>query len=247
MAKTFNQKIKILYLIQMLMLNTDEEHVLNMQEIIALLDEKGIKSERKSIYDDFETMRQFGIAVRFKKSNPSGYYLETREISLDDILIILKSIRRNQEVSIQQYESLVERISKFLSIYQKEKLQQIEAEENKKDEQAKAEQKMESAQVEVSQENQHTASVEKQKDDKKEEVQILFKEKHTNAIKVKFGNEINIKQHKESIYKVKVMTAVNPDFYGWVSSHGMGIKIVKPKAVAEEYRVYLKKLLKQYK
>lgn len=247
MAKTFNQKIKILYLIQMLMLHTDEEHVLNMQEIIGLLDEKGIKSERKSIYDDFETMRQFGIAVKFKKSNPSGYYLETRELSLEDVMVVMRSLRKNEEVTQQQYDHLVESIGRFLSIYQRDKLQEVETEEVKQKEQMENHQNAETVQADVMREHQDIILEEKQKEDKKQEIQILFKEKHTNALKAQFGDDIHIKQHKESIYKVKVMTVVDAAFYGWVSSHGMGIKIVKPKTVAEEYRVYLKKLLKQYK
>ena len=81
----------------------------------------------------------------------------------------------------------------------------------------------------------------------KEEIQLLFKEKHIDAVRKQFGSDINIKEHKEGIYKVKVMTAVNARLFGWLSSFGLGIKIVKPKNAAEDYRLYLKKLLKQYK
>lgn len=226
MAKAFNQKMKILYLIQMLMQNTDSEHVLNMQEIISWLDEKGIKSERKSIYDDFDTMRQVGIAVRFKKSQPSGYYIESRELDLPEIQTIVKAIRRSKDIEPEKADALIEKLGRYLSIYQAEKL--IVDEEPK----------------EVSQE---VTAEENPDAENREEIQILFKEKYIDAVKLKFGENINIKQHKESIYKVKVMTVVDASFYGWMSSHGIGIKIVKPKTVAEDYRIYLKKLLKQYK
>lgn len=227
MAKAFNQKMKILYLIQMLMKNTDAEHVLNMQEIIALLDEKGIKSERKSIYDDFETMRQFGISVRFKKSQPSGYYVESRDLDLPEIQTIVRALKSSKDISPEEMERLMEKLSHYLSIYQTERMIVEEVEEEQT-------QELEEHLQEVIEEP-------------KEEVQILFKEKHTGAVLQQFGPDINIKQHKDSIYKVKVMTVVDAAFYGWLSSHGMGIKVVKPKNVAEDYRIYLKKLLKQYK
>ena len=180
MAKAFNQKLKILYLMQMLTEQTDKDHVLNMQQIIGILDEKGIKAERKSIYDDIETLRQFGGPVRFTKIPPSGYYVE-------------KSV-----------PEVVEEASE----------QSIEPDET---------------------------------EEAKEEIQLLFKEKHIDAVRKQFGSDINIKEHKEGIYKVKVMTAVNARLFGWLSSFGLGIKIVKPKNAAEDYRLYLKKLLKQYK
>lgn len=244
MAKAFNQKMKILYLIQMLMQNTDSEHVLNMQEIIAALDEKGIKSERKSIYDDFETIRQFGIGVRFKKSQPSGYYIETRELDLPEVQMIVKAIRNSKEIAPEKLEVLIEKLSRPLSIYQAEQLRK-EAEEATAENEALAgtgaSMKSSVSAAGIS------GTIQVQDVQGKEEIQLLFKEKHTEAVKKQFGEDINIKQHKESIYKVKVMTEVDSQFFGWVSSHGMGIKIVKPKNVAEDYRIYLKKLLKQYK
>ena len=241
MAKAFNQKMKILYLIQILMKYTDENHVLNMQEIITELDEKGIKSERKSIYDDFETMRQFGVAVRFKKSQPSGYYIETRDLNQKEIYTLVKGLRASTDLPKEEVESLIQKLKRYLSIYQVESMMaELEMEAS-----AKAKEVAEQNIIkEVSRQIQHKQVEEELS---QEEIQLLFKEKHTNAVIQHFGEDIHIKQHKESIYKVKVTTVVDAKFYGWLSSHGMGIKVVKPKHVAEEYRIYLKKLLKQYK
>ena len=51
MAKSNNQKAKILYLERMLQ-ETGEHCTLSMQEILERLGEHGINAERKSIYDD---------------------------------------------------------------------------------------------------------------------------------------------------------------------------------------------------
>ena len=56
MAKSCNQKGKILYLQKMLSETTSQNPV-TMQEILAKLEEQGIRAERKSIYDDMETLR----------------------------------------------------------------------------------------------------------------------------------------------------------------------------------------------
>ena len=60
MAKSCNQKGKILYLQKMLSETTSQNPV-TMQEILAKLEEQGIRAERKSIYDDMETLRDFGM------------------------------------------------------------------------------------------------------------------------------------------------------------------------------------------
>lgn len=74
MAKTHSQKSKILFLERML-LETGEDHVVSMQDILAMLLEQGIRAERKSIYDDMETLREVGMDIQFRRARPSGYYL----------------------------------------------------------------------------------------------------------------------------------------------------------------------------
>lgn len=74
MAKSINQKGKILYL-EKILLATDEKHTCSMQDILSQLMEYGIKAERKSIYDDMEVLRGFGMDIRFRRGKPGGYYL----------------------------------------------------------------------------------------------------------------------------------------------------------------------------
>ena len=74
MAKSNNQKAKILYLEKMLK-ETGEHHALSMQEILEILREYGISAERKSIYADVEVLRAFGMDIRYTRERPGGYYL----------------------------------------------------------------------------------------------------------------------------------------------------------------------------
>lgn len=74
MAKSYNQKGKILYLERILQ-GTGENHTVSMQEILDELTEQGISAERKSIYDDMEVLRLFGMDIRYKRGKSGGYYL----------------------------------------------------------------------------------------------------------------------------------------------------------------------------
>lgn len=78
MAKTVNQKGKILYL-EKILKETKEGHPYSMQEILDRLTGYGIKAERKSIYDDMEVLRSFGMDIRFKRGKSAGYYVVESE------------------------------------------------------------------------------------------------------------------------------------------------------------------------
>ena len=74
MAKSSNQKGKILYLERMFW-ECGSQGTLTMQEILTRLEEKGIRAERKSIYDNLETLRSFGMDIQYRRGKQGGYYL----------------------------------------------------------------------------------------------------------------------------------------------------------------------------
>ena len=61
MAKSEKQKLKLLYLMQLLLEKTDEEHAVTMPEIIEYLEKNDIQAERKSIYNDIQLLTDFGL------------------------------------------------------------------------------------------------------------------------------------------------------------------------------------------
>ena len=63
MPKSPNQKLKLLYLMEILLQQTDERHPMTVPEMIAQLAQRGVSAERKSIYGDLEALRTFGIDI----------------------------------------------------------------------------------------------------------------------------------------------------------------------------------------
>ena len=76
MARSYNQKAKVLYLERMLN-ESSKENPVTMQEILNRLEEQGIKAERKSIYDDMETLREFGMKIQYRRGKKTE--LQTTE------------------------------------------------------------------------------------------------------------------------------------------------------------------------
>ena len=75
MAKGSNQKQKLLYLAKIFFTETDEQHGLTLSEITARLRSYDIFVERKTLYQDFEELRHFGLDIIARKEGRSYHYL----------------------------------------------------------------------------------------------------------------------------------------------------------------------------
>ena len=75
MPRSQGQKLKLLYLMKILQEKTDEHHALTVGELIEALGRYDIAAERKSIYDDLEALRFFGLDIETVRSKYTGYYL----------------------------------------------------------------------------------------------------------------------------------------------------------------------------
>lgn len=73
-GKIFGSEIKLLYLMQVLRENTDENHPMSTPDIIKYLENQGIHAERKSIYNDMECLADFGYDVVQVQSRLGGRY-----------------------------------------------------------------------------------------------------------------------------------------------------------------------------
>ena len=71
-SKSPNQKLKLLYLMRILLQRTDESHPMTVAEMIAALSAYDISAERKSIYADLEALRLFGIDIIQTKSKTTA-------------------------------------------------------------------------------------------------------------------------------------------------------------------------------
>ena len=61
MPKSFNQKMRLLALIDIFNEFTDENHGLSLEQIQQKLSEKEIKADRKTLYVDFENLEDYGL------------------------------------------------------------------------------------------------------------------------------------------------------------------------------------------
>ncbi len=120
MAKGTNQKLKLLYLLDVLMRNTDEEHPMGMKAIIEYLAGVDVSAERKSIYSDMEELRRFGIDV---ESNAKGYYIASRDFEIPELKMLVDSVSASKFITEKKSDKLIKKIESLASRHDGYKLQ----------------------------------------------------------------------------------------------------------------------------
>lgn len=124
MAKSAGQKLKLLYLIKMLEENTDEQHVLSTAEIIDRLAANDIHSERKSIYDDIEKLREFGYDIISVSSRQGGgYYLASREFELPELKLLVDAVQSSRFITTRKSRDLIKKLEQKAGRHDAGKLQ----------------------------------------------------------------------------------------------------------------------------
>ena len=122
MAKSTLQKSKLLYFMKIFQESTDDEHGLTMGELIDALDAYGIAAERKSIYDDIETLRAFGLEIELRKEKQFRYHLVSRDLELPELKLLVDSVQSSKFISHKKSMELIKKLEGFTSRYQAQRL-----------------------------------------------------------------------------------------------------------------------------
>lgn len=113
--KSSNQKLKLMYLAKILLEKTDDEHTLTVPEMISELSKHGISSERKSIYDDLECLRVFGLDICSRKSRTTDYYIGSRDFELPELKLLVDSVQASKFITSKKSMELISKIEKLAS------------------------------------------------------------------------------------------------------------------------------------
>lgn len=123
MAKGANSKIKILYLLKIMLERTDDKHGLTILQISDALLEHGITAERKALYDDIETLRVFGIDIEQRKSTSVCYHVVNRDFELPELKLLVDAVQSSKFITKKKSSELIKKIENLTSHYEANQLQ----------------------------------------------------------------------------------------------------------------------------
>lgn len=117
MARSQKQKLKLLYLMQYLMQNSDEAHPVGIAQMVEMLAAHGILAERKSLYGDLEALREFGLDVVQARGKTVGYYIGTRDFELPELKLLVDSVQSSKFITQRKTLSLIRKIENLASVH----------------------------------------------------------------------------------------------------------------------------------
>mgnify|MGYP001863626927 FL=1 len=320
-------KLRILYTMKILLEKSSETHPLTAADIARLLGNYDLSADRKTVYSDIETLREFHLDVLQAKGTGGGYYIGERDFELPELKLLVDAVQASKFISRRKTEELIKKLEHLTNEYDARMLQrnvfiynrpktgnetifynvdqihtailenrQIAYQYGEWTIRKELVPRKNGAEYVVSpwaltwdDENyyliaydeaadgirhyrvdkmRHARVTEKERTGREKfqdfdlaefakktfgmygghdaEVTLLCRNEIAGVILDRFGTDIMLIPAEEGHFRVHILVAVSPQFFGWLTGIGTGIRITGPKAVKEEYRKYLKGILEGY-
>lgn len=123
MPKSQGQKIKLLYLVDILRKETDEDHVISTKELIKHLDDNGIHADRKTIYADMLELSDYGFDIIGRDAaSGGGYYLGEREFEPAELKLLVDAVSASKFITEKKSRELIKKLEGLTNKYEAVKL-----------------------------------------------------------------------------------------------------------------------------
>lgn len=320
-------KLRTLYIMRMLLEKTDEKYTMSAADIDKALRDYGMSADRKTVYNDIETLREFGMDVLQTKGSSSGYYIGSRKFELPELKLLVDAVQASKFISRRKSEELIRKLESLASEHDARQLQRnvfiynrpktgnetiyynvdkihTAILENRQIQYQYAEwtvkkeliPKKNGAVYTVSpwsltwdDANYYLIAYDEAADcmkhyrvDKMQRTRVIGQERvgkerfqdfdlvefskktfsmyggHDEEVTLqcgneligvildRFGTEVMIVPADEGQFRVRVLVAVSPQFFGWVTGIGVRLRIAGPERVQKEYKEYLEGIMEGY-
>lgn len=327
MAKSVTNKLRTLYIMDALLEKSDEDNRISIKQMLEMLESNGINAERKTLYDDIETLKIWGMDILYSKEKPAGYYLGSRKFELPELKLLVDAVQSSKFITAKKSRELIKKLESMASdgeakqlqrqVYIANRIKTVNESiyynvdkiheaifNNKKISFTYYKWNLEKELVprnggnpfEVSpwaltwdDENYYmigfdelTGIVKHYRVDKMQKITSLkearageenfknfdmaifakstfgmyggriepvtmeFENSLIGVVMDRFGTDVIIQKVSDTHFRVRHDVAVSGQFYGWIAGLGPGTKIVHPESIADEFREYLKNVLKNY-
>ena len=318
-------KLRTLYIMKMLLEKTDEKYTMSAADIDKALGDYGMSADRKTVYNDIETLREFGMDVLQTKGSNSGYYIGSRKFELPELKLLVDAVQASKFISRKKSEELIRKLESLASEHDARQLQrnvfiynrpktgnetiyynvdkihtailenrQIQCQYAEWTVKKELIPKKNGAVYTVSpwsltwdDANYYLIAYDEASDcmkhyrvDKMQRTRVIRQERvgkerfqdfdlvefskktfsmyggHDEEVTLQCGNEligvildrfgtdIMIVPADEGQFRVRVLVAVSPQFFGWVTGIGVRLRIAGPERVQKEYKEYLEGIMR---
>jgi predicted DNA-binding transcriptional regulator YafY len=104
--------------IEILKQETDEEHILSMQQLQQRIEEvTGDKIDRRTVYEYIKTLLELNFDVSNYGENKKGYFMQSRDLEEHEIRILMDCITACQFITLKKTNQLISKLEKLNSNY----------------------------------------------------------------------------------------------------------------------------------
>lgn len=118
MPKSSNQKLKLLYLSKIFIENTDAEHPMTLKELSSQLAKYEISAERKSLYDDIEMLRVFGLDICVVRDRQVRYYAGKHTFEVAELKLLVDAVQSSKFITEKKSNALIKKLESLCSRYE---------------------------------------------------------------------------------------------------------------------------------
>ena len=119
-----NQKLKMLYLVKIFEEETDDLHALTMPEIRDRLAEYGVNADRKTLYEDFDVLRGYGVDIIAEKEGRNClYHLGSRDFELPELKLLVDAVQSSRFITDKKSKELIKKLESLVSRHEGSRLQ----------------------------------------------------------------------------------------------------------------------------
>ncbi|MGL5550009.1 MAG: helix-turn-helix transcriptional regulator [Culicoidibacterales bacterium] len=116
MSKVLKNKLRLLYLQQILLEETNEQYPLTVEELIQRLYDVGLSAERKTIYADMKILEAFGLDLICEQRNhnrANHYYIGQQQFQLPEVKLLIDAVQFSKFITPKKSRELIEKITQL--------------------------------------------------------------------------------------------------------------------------------------
>lgn len=111
MPKSYDQKMRILYIWDYLQKNSHEHKPVSTNELLEMLWKKHqIQSERKSIYSDIRSLQEFGVDIITVKGREGGYFIGERIFQRSELKLLIDAVQSSRYLTESKSRELIQKL-----------------------------------------------------------------------------------------------------------------------------------------
>lgn len=116
---TYNNKTRILLILEILKNETDESHALKAAELIEKIESEGLRCDRKTLYNDIDSLTDAGVDIIHEPSSSGGgYKLVSRDFEDAELKLLADAVYSSKFISPGKTSVLIGKLKGLTSSHQ---------------------------------------------------------------------------------------------------------------------------------